>query len=116
MNQGYDQGGAYWGIGDPIWCTYGNDEVGKVRIYCRARTKLEAVQKFFSYINSGIAGKCTIAGYRWRGAFPGDTEIIHIATEKVQTMLCNGRIKFLDSEIKKQSAPRVHNNSRLFTK
>lgn len=36
---GYDQGGAYWGAGQPLWCLTDGTEF---RWFCRAPTRREA--------------------------------------------------------------------------
>jgi hypothetical protein len=42
-SQGYDPGGAYWGIGTPVYCAY-SDRCGYCR-YTRARDRAEAAEK-----------------------------------------------------------------------
>jgi len=39
---GYDSGGAYWGIGTPLYCVYSKDEVMK---FYRAKNRQEAKEK-----------------------------------------------------------------------
>ena len=42
----YDQGGAYWGGGEPLWCAWANDEEdGEVRIFIRATNKKMAMME-----------------------------------------------------------------------
>lgn len=40
-SQGYDDGGAYWGIGEPLYCAQG--ENGDYRDFVRAQSRLSAV-------------------------------------------------------------------------
>ena len=42
---GYDRGGAYWGLGAPLW--YARDQDGNSRFF-RARTRLAAKEKIRS--------------------------------------------------------------------
>jgi hypothetical protein len=37
---GYDEGGAYWGIGEPLW--YAASESGEATMFFRARDRVEA--------------------------------------------------------------------------
>ena len=40
---GYDEGGAYWGIGDPLYCAYYEvDEELEGRLFIRAKNREEA--------------------------------------------------------------------------
>lgn len=39
-SQGYDDNGAYWGLGDPLWCA--EDESGDFRQFTRAESLAEA--------------------------------------------------------------------------
>lgn len=39
---GYDDGGAYWGIGRPIYCA--RDDSGSFRRFIRASSRAEAIQ------------------------------------------------------------------------
>lgn len=51
---GYDPGGAYWGLGGPLWCAW--TESGGV-LYTRARDRAEAKEKLES--NPLFADGCT---------------------------------------------------------
>lgn len=42
-DQAYDQGGAYWGMGDPIFCAYGQQDGQAIRLYVRAADESSAV-------------------------------------------------------------------------
>ena len=42
VDGGYDQGGAYWGLGDPMWRAIGEDEDMVNEMFIRARTRDEA--------------------------------------------------------------------------
>lgn len=38
----YDQGGAYWGHGDPLFCAWGESKTEQVHVFCRAKSREEA--------------------------------------------------------------------------
>lgn len=40
---GYDDGGAYWGTGKPLWCA---TDDANYRLFCRADSRLTAIQEF----------------------------------------------------------------------
>lgn len=40
---GYDSGGAYWGIGAPLFCAF--DPEGDTRVYVRASCRRDAAQR-----------------------------------------------------------------------
>lgn len=40
---GYDDGGAYWGIGKPLYCATNDDDY---RMFTRAESRLEALAEF----------------------------------------------------------------------
>lgn len=43
-SQGYDDGGAYWGIGEPLWCAVGEHETGVFhREFIRADSREHAI-------------------------------------------------------------------------
>lgn len=43
-SQGYDDGGAYWGIGQPLWCAIGEHDTGCIsRAFVRAGSREEAI-------------------------------------------------------------------------
>lgn len=43
-SQGYDDGGAYWGIGQPLWCAIGEHDTGCIsRAFVRAWSREEAI-------------------------------------------------------------------------
>lgn len=43
-SQGYDDGGAYWGIGQPLWCAIGEHDAGcQSRAFVRAWSREEAL-------------------------------------------------------------------------
>lgn len=43
-SQGYDDGGAYWGIGQPLWCAIGEHDTGcQSRAFTRAGSREEAI-------------------------------------------------------------------------
>ena len=46
LHSGYDKGGAYWGIGESLWCAY--DKAGTVEIYYRAYNRAEAKKKILA--------------------------------------------------------------------
>jgi hypothetical protein len=52
---GYDRGGAYWGIDDPLYCQCEVNEAMGFRLFTRAKSKAEAL-KIFTEIrrNKGI--------------------------------------------------------------
>lgn len=41
---GYDEGGAYWGTGTPLWCA--EEPRGEYRAFIRAASRLQAVAGF----------------------------------------------------------------------
>ena len=43
---GYDRGGAYWGLGEPLYCA--QDSEGS-RLFIRAKTRKEAKEKILSH-------------------------------------------------------------------
>lgn len=46
---GYDKGGAYWGLGEPLYVAYGHDDNGEfVCLFVRASCRNQAKQMFFS--------------------------------------------------------------------
>ena len=48
---GYDDGGAYWGIGNPLYCYESTD--GSVYAYGRATSRAEAKEKVLSQYPKG---------------------------------------------------------------
>ena len=43
-SQGYDDGGAYWGIGQPLWCAIGEHDTGcQSRAFIRADSREHAI-------------------------------------------------------------------------
>lgn len=42
-SSGYDDGGAYWGIGKPLWCA---TDDANYRLFCRADSRLIAIREF----------------------------------------------------------------------
>ena len=43
-SQGYDDGGAYWGTGQPLWCAIGEHDTGcQSRAFIRAGSREEAI-------------------------------------------------------------------------
>lgn len=43
-SQGYDDGGAYWGIGQSLWCAIGEHDTGcQSRAFTRAGSREEAI-------------------------------------------------------------------------
>lgn len=38
----YDEGGAYWGMGNPIYHAWGDAEMGEQEMFVRAATRTEA--------------------------------------------------------------------------
>ena len=43
-SQGYDDGGAYWGIGGPLWCAIGEHDTGcQSRAFIRADSREHAI-------------------------------------------------------------------------
>lgn len=43
-SQGYDDGGAYWGIGQPLWCAIGEHDTGcQSRAFVRAKSRESAI-------------------------------------------------------------------------
>ena len=46
-SQGYDDGGAYWGTGQPLWCAIGEHDTGcQSRAFIRAGSREEAIVEF----------------------------------------------------------------------
>jgi hypothetical protein len=39
---GYDSGGAYWGVGEPLWCAWGDSVTECVEVYVRAVSRADA--------------------------------------------------------------------------
>lgn len=42
VDYAYDQGGAYWGQGDPLWCAWGDGAEEEQVIYLRAPGRSQA--------------------------------------------------------------------------
>ena len=97
----YDQGGAYWGIGDGskenernIYCAY---NIAGVRIYVRANSRRQAAEMALENCEEGS----TCDGY----TIVND-ECVSVAIRKAQSQACAERIKWLDKAIKhKESKP-----------
>lgn len=46
---GYDEGGAYWGHGDPLYRAFGEGPVGVNELFVRGKTRDEAKAKIREY-------------------------------------------------------------------
>lgn len=44
----YDEGGAYWGHGEPIWWAY--DDAGTIEMFTRARNRIRAKIEFLAVL------------------------------------------------------------------
>lgn len=79
----YDQGGAYWGSGDPIFCGYNR---AGVRLYVRARNEVDACRLILADLAPGstCAGRVMVNGYPAR-----------VDTRKAQSQACRDMIKHL---------------------
>ena len=44
----YDKGGAYWGMGNPIWHAWGDAEEEEQELFTRAATRKEAKEYILS--------------------------------------------------------------------
>lgn len=55
----YDNGGAYWGAGEPLWCCLREaDPMYDVRFFLRAPTRADAIRKVreLGYVNARFYG------------------------------------------------------------
>lgn len=51
----YDKGGAYWGMGTPLYCAWGHDSNGdSVCLYVRAHLRRTAIAKVLSQLPNAI--------------------------------------------------------------
>ena len=49
---GYDPGGAYWGQGTPLYCTFGETETEPLQAFVRAPSRKEAIAKLQTLITN----------------------------------------------------------------
>lgn len=49
---GYDAGGAYWGIGSPLYCAFGETATEQLYAFVRAASRKEAIAKIQTLITN----------------------------------------------------------------
>lgn len=49
---GYDPGGAYWGIGEPLYVAFGDGEEEQQEFFTRAKSREEAEEKVRKYFKN----------------------------------------------------------------
>lgn len=53
VDYAYDTGGAYWGMGEPLYCAFSTNKTKNdppIRVFVRAKTREEAKEKVSLYL------------------------------------------------------------------
>jgi hypothetical protein len=56
ISQGYDTGGAYWGLGEQLWCAFSPDSTENtepVRVFVRAGSREKAKELVLELLPAG---------------------------------------------------------------